>query len=57
MHQQGLMLIHPTVKKIHLQKIHYLTLGSHEMLPSATKFEVAMSKGLGGGTFTIKYII
>ena len=109
MHQQSLMLLHPTVKeKKHLQEntlfdldlgvkvtwnvvqcpLHHVTYAPtefemhlqenslldlwpwgvkvtqnvaqyplHHVIFSATKFEVTMSNGLGGDTFTRKYII
>ena len=71
MHQQSLILLHPTVKeKMHLQEIHYLTLtfGSkvtqnvaqcplHHVTYAPTEFEVTTSKALGGEAFTRKFNI
>ena len=60
MHQQSLMLLHPTVKeKMHLQKNTLFDLGVkvtgnvaqcplHHVTYAPTNFEVATSKGLGG---------
>ena len=57
---------------MHLQKIHYFTFDLHRgvkvtpnvsqypllhVTKSGTKFEVAMSTGLGGDAFARKYII
>ena len=72
MQLQSLKSLRLTVEEeMHLQEIHYMTfdleLGqshakSSPVLPhyvtyAATTFEVATSNGLGGGTFTIKYIL
>ena len=71
MHQQRLILLHPTVEeKMHLQEnsIFDLDLGvkitqigaqypQHHVTYAPTKFEVATSNPLGGDTFTRKYII
>ena len=70
MHQQSLNLLHPTVKKMHLQENTLIDLdlgvkvtGNVAQCPlhcvtyAPTKFEFATSKGLGGYAFTRKYII
>ena len=50
-HQQRLVLLHLTVKeKIHLQENTLFDL--HHVNSTATKFEVALSNGLGGDIFT-----
>ena len=69
MHLQSLMLLHPTVKEINLQEntlfdldIEVKVTGNvtqcplHNVTYAPTKFEVTMSKGLGGDAFTRKYI-
>ena len=69
MHQQSLTLLHPTVKeKMHLQEntlfdIDFDVTRNNAQYPlqhvtySATKFEVALSKGLEGDAFTRKFNI
>ena len=66
MHQQSLILLHPTVKeKTHLQENtlfdkvtqNVAQCPLHHVTYSATKFEVATSKGLGGDAFTRKFKI
>ena len=71
MHQQSLILLHPTVKeKMHLQEntLFYLDLwvkvtqnGAqcplHHVTYAPTEFEVTTPKGLGGDAFTKKFNI
>ena len=71
MHQQSLMLLHPTVKeKMHLPEntLFDLDLGVkvtcsvaqfplNHVIYALTEFEVTMSKGLGADAFTRKFII
>ena len=67
MHQQSLMLLHPMVKeKTHLQENTLFDLDLirnvaqcplHNVTYSATKFEVATSRSLGGDAFTRKFNI
>ena len=68
MHQRSLLLLHPVVKdKMHIQEntLFDLDLGVkvtgnvtqcplHYVTYAPTKFEVTMSKGLGGDAFTRK---
>ena len=68
MDRYSFMLLHLLAKEKMHKKIHYftLTLGSrskeccqcplHNVTYAPTKFEVTMSKGLGGDAFTRKYI-
>ena len=66
MHQQSLMLLNPMVKrKMHLHENTLLVkvtqnvvLGPlHHVTYAPTEVEVTTSKGLGGDTFTRKYIL
>ena len=66
MHQQSLILLHPTVKeKMHLQENTLFDLDLsvkitqnvaqcplHHVIYAPTEFEVTTSKGLGGDAFT-----
>ena len=71
MHQQSLILLHPTVKeKMHLQENTLFDFDLwvkvtqnvaqcplHHVTYAPTEFEVTTSKGLGGDVFTRKYNI
>ena len=71
MHQQSLILLHPTVKeKMHLQENTLFDLDLwvkvtqnvaqcplHHVAYAPTEFEVTTSKGLGGDAFTRKFNI
>ena len=70
MHQQRLILLHPTVEKIHLQEntLNDLDLQVkvtpivvqcplHHVTYAPTEFEVTTSKALGGEAFTRKFNI
>ena len=63
-HQQSLILLHPTVKeKMHLQKNTLYKIRNVSQCPphpvtfAPTKFEVTTSKALGGEAFTRKFNI
>ena len=70
MHQQSLILLHPMVKKMHLQENTLFDLDLwvkvtqnvtqcplHHVTYSAIKYKAATANSLGGDTFTRKYII
>ena len=64
MHQQSLILLHPTVKeKMHLQENTLFDLDDvaqcpqHHVTYAPTELEVTTSKGLGGDAFTRKFNI
>ena len=71
MHQQSLILLHPTVKeKMHLQENTLFDLDLwvkltrnvaqfplHHVTYASTEFEVTTSKGLGGDAFTRNFNI
>ena len=69
MHQQSLILLHPTVReKMHLQEYTVFDFDLrvkvtrnvaqcplHHVTNAPTDFEVTMSKGLGGNAFSRKF--
>ena len=68
MHQQSLILLHPTVEKMHLQvntlndlqvKVtqNVAQCPLHHVTYAPTEFEVTTSKALGGEAFTRKFNI
>ena len=66
MHQQSLILLHPTVgEKMHLQENTLFDLDLrnvaqcplHHVTYSPTEFEVTLSEALGGEAFTSTFII